>query len=437
MGGGVAEAQHRRRSGPTRSSRTSPASRSCWRPRKDYWRPKPYFQRVVLKFVPNEADRVLLLKRKAVDMVAGRPGLSPEEREGARGRGGAQGLQRAGHDLPLALHEPEASRRSTTCRCGRRSTTRSRSRRSCPTCCSATARQMKSPVPNLTPATAATLSPYKHDIDKAKALMKEAGVDKAPIPVDLAMRVGWPTHEQAAVWIQRELEKIGFKVNIVQGDRRHLPPDRHQGRPPALDRGVAVVDQRPVLPPDVPVPLEVEVHQPGASTRTRRVDKLIDENMHETNRDKRVGAPRARPEDRHRRRRVGLALVRQLDARDAAPTSRGVEKRWDTFERYYASSAARRHPAGDEENAHDRGTEGIRARPPARLRRRHAAGITPSCCGCTSTCGWPMTGSTTTRSGRSGAPIPGTSTSIPMATRTTGSRTGCTSGITTARACSS
>ena len=31
----------------------------------------------MFKFVPNEADRVLLLKRKAVDMVVGRPGLSP------------------------------------------------------------------------------------------------------------------------------------------------------------------------------------------------------------------------------------------------------------------------------------------------------------------------------------------------------------------------
>src|SRR5262249_62417747 len=59
-------------------------------------------------------------------------------------------------------------------------------------------------------------SPYKFDIAKAKALMKEAGMDKAPIPVDLAIRVGWPTHEQASVWIQRELEQIGFKVNIVK-----------------------------------------------------------------------------------------------------------------------------------------------------------------------------------------------------------------------------
>ena len=34
--------------------------------------------------------------------------------------------------------------------------------------------------------------------------------------MELAIRVGWQPHEQAATWIQRELEKIGFKVNIVK-----------------------------------------------------------------------------------------------------------------------------------------------------------------------------------------------------------------------------
>src|SRR5207247_9601609 len=58
-------------------------------------------------------------------------------------------------------------------------------------------------------------APYRQDSARAKALMTEAAV-KTPIPVDLAIRVGWPTHEQAAVWIQRELEQIGFKVNIVK-----------------------------------------------------------------------------------------------------------------------------------------------------------------------------------------------------------------------------
>src|SRR5205814_2100231 len=77
------------------------------------------------------------------------------------------------------------------------------------------ATQMKSPLPHLTPGYTGNLSPYKHDIEKARQLMKEADV-KTPIPVKLAVRVGYVTHEQAAVWLQRELEKIGFKVEIVK-----------------------------------------------------------------------------------------------------------------------------------------------------------------------------------------------------------------------------
>ena len=45
--------------------------------------------------------------------------------------------------------------------------------------------------------------------------MKEAGVT-TPVTLDLAVRIGWQPHEEAAVWIQRELEKIGFKINITR-----------------------------------------------------------------------------------------------------------------------------------------------------------------------------------------------------------------------------
>ena len=59
---------------------------------KDYWRPQPFFERVVFKFVPNEADRVLLLKRKAVDIVTGRPGLSPRNVKSLEGEAGPEDL---------------------------------------------------------------------------------------------------------------------------------------------------------------------------------------------------------------------------------------------------------------------------------------------------------------------------------------------------------
>ena len=68
--------------------------------------------------------------------------------------------------------------------------------------------------PALTPGYDATLSPYKHDLDKAKALMKESGVT-TPVVLDLAVRIGWQPHEEAAIWIQRELDTFverGFQM---------------------------------------------------------------------------------------------------------------------------------------------------------------------------------------------------------------------------------
>ena len=44
--------------------------------------------------------------------------------------------------------------------------------------------------------------------------MQQGGLGSSPTPVKLAVRVGYEPHEQAAVWIQRELEKIGFQVSI-------------------------------------------------------------------------------------------------------------------------------------------------------------------------------------------------------------------------------
>jgi peptide/nickel transport system substrate-binding protein len=74
--------------------------------------------------------------------------------------------------------------------------------------------QMKSPIPSQTPGYDGSLSPYKYDLAKAESLMSQAGLGTGPTPVKLAVRVGYEPHEQAAVWIQRELEKIGFQVGI-------------------------------------------------------------------------------------------------------------------------------------------------------------------------------------------------------------------------------
>jgi len=77
MGGRLGQAQSRRLRPLHRSPPNTPGVEVVLEARKDHWRRVPAFQKVVFKFVPNEADRVLLLKRKAVDLVVGRPGLSP------------------------------------------------------------------------------------------------------------------------------------------------------------------------------------------------------------------------------------------------------------------------------------------------------------------------------------------------------------------------
>src|SRR5258708_32220936 len=75
--------------------------------------------------------------------------------------------------------------------------------------------QMKSPLPALTPGYDGTLSPYKYALDKAKALMKEAGVP-TPLTLDLPVRSGWKRHEEKAFLIRHELEKIGFKMHMTR-----------------------------------------------------------------------------------------------------------------------------------------------------------------------------------------------------------------------------
>ena len=76
------------------------------------------------------------------------------------------------------------------------------------------------------------------------------------------------------VWIQRELEKIGFKVNITRQTDATFRQLATKGDHAALDRVLAVVGERPVLPHGAAVPLHVEGHQhgvlqqPGAWTRS-------------------------------------------------------------------------------------------------------------------------------------------------------------------------
>jgi peptide/nickel transport system substrate-binding protein len=299
----------------------------------NYWRPKPYFERVVLKLVPNEADRVLLLKRKAVDLVAGRPGLSPKNVKALEGEAGLKVFSvpdTTCHYLCMNEKKPPFDNKLV-----RQAVNYAIPIQAIlPNVLFGYGTQMKSPVPNLTPTYLGDYSPYKHDMAKAKALMKEAGMDKAPIPVDLAIRVGWPTHEQASVWLQRELEQIGFKVNIVKETDATFRQIATKG-----DHQLSIEAWQSWIN-DPFNHLTFLFNSKSKFTNLSfytnpAVDKLIDDNMHETSRDKRAAASRDVQKLVIDDAVWGLLWYENWTRVGTADLN-GLEKRWDTFERYYS-----------------------------------------------------------------------------------------------------
>jgi peptide/nickel transport system substrate-binding protein len=323
--------------GPYRLVRNEPGVEIVMEATADYWRPKPYFERIVLKLVPNEADRVLLLKRKAVDLVAGRPGLSPRNAKSFEGEAGFKVLSvpdTTCHYLCMNQKKPPFDNKLV-----RQAVNYAIPIQAIlPNVLYGYGIQMKSPIPSLTPTYLGDYSPYKHDPARAKALMKEAGLDKAPIPVDLAIRVGWPTHEQASIWLQRELEQIGFKVNIVKETdatfRQVAIKGDHQLSMEAWQSWIN----------DPFYHLTFLFNSKSKFTNLSfysnpALDKLIDENMHETRADKRAVASRDAQKILLDDAVWGLLWYENW-TRVASGDLTGLEKRWDTFERYYALKRA-------------------------------------------------------------------------------------------------
>jgi peptide/nickel transport system substrate-binding protein len=318
--------------GPYELIKNDPGVEVVIEARKGHWRPAPYFQRVIFKFVPNESDRILLLKRKAIDIVVGRSGLSPKGVKSLEGEAGLKVFtvpdttchwlcmnskkppfdnvkvrQAVNYAIPIQAIIPNVLYGYST--------------------------EMKSPVPNLTPGHDATLSPYRYDLDKAKALLQEAGLGHGPIPVDFAIRFGWLPHEQAAVWIQRELEKIGFKVSIFKESDATFRQLASKG-----DHQLSIESWQSWVN-DPFYHLFFNFHSKAKNTNTAyysnpELDKLIDDNMHAVDREKRLAAAR-----QAQKIVIDDAVWGMLWYENWTRVMRanliGVEKRWDSFERYF------------------------------------------------------------------------------------------------------
>ena len=319
--------------GPYRLAKNEPGVEIVLEATPGYWRPEPYFQRVVLKFVPNETDRVLLLKRKAIDMVVGRPGLSPKNVKSLEGEPGLKVF-----NVPdttchyLCMNQKKAPFENVKVRQAVNYALPLPA--IMPSVLFGYGIPMKSPLPHLTPGYSANLSPYKYDIEKARQLMKEAGV-KTPIPVKLAVRVGYVTHEQAAVWIQRDLEKIGFKVEIVKETDATFRQVAIKG-----DHELSMESWQSWVN-DPWYHLNFLMHSRSKFTNASfyanpLLDRIIDESLAETNPDRRFGNARVAQKILIDDAVWGFLWYdswTRVMKRDVS----GIEKRWDTFERYYGA----------------------------------------------------------------------------------------------------
>lgn len=322
--------------GPYRLVKNEPGVEIVLEATADYWRPRPYFERIVLKLVPNEADRVLLLKRKAIQMVAGRPGLSPKNVKALEGEPGLKIFQVPDTTCNyVAMNQKRPPFDNLLVR--RAVNYAIPIQAILPSVLYGYGERMVSPVPSLTPSHLAGYAPYTHDIARARALMKEARV-QTPIPVDLSIRVGWPTHEQAAVWIQRELEKIGFKVNIVkESDATFRQVAIKGGHALSIESWQSWVND-----PFYHLSFLFDSRQKFTNLsfyHNDRVNQLIDENMHETNL-----AKRNRASQEVQKIIIDDAVWGHLWyehwTRVMSADLVGLQKRWDTFERYYTLKRA-------------------------------------------------------------------------------------------------
>lgn len=323
--------------GPYQLVKNQPGVEVVLEAQADHWRGRPYFDRVVLKYVPNEADRVLLLKRKAIDMVVGRSTLSPRNVKGLEAEPGLKTVS-----VPdtlchwLCMNTQKAPLDNVKVRQAINYAIPVQA--IIPSVLYGYGTEMKSPVPSLTPGYDSTISPYKYDIAKAKEFMREAGFGKEPIPIDLAVRAGWQPHEQASVWLQTELEKIGFKVSIVKETEATFRQIATKG-----DHQLSIESWQSWIN-DPFYHLFFNFHSTAKGTNTSfysnpEVDKLIDENMHETDTSKRLVAAKRLQEII-----IGDAVWGHLWYENWTRVMRsdlvGIEKRWDSYERFFSMKLA-------------------------------------------------------------------------------------------------
>lgn len=178
----------------------------------NYWGKKPAVENIIEREVPESSNRLALLKGGAVDVVSY---LQPRERLSLKSDANVKIISFSPAQTHSILYMTTSAKpfdnklvRQAVCY-------------SLPyddivkTVGLGTARQQKSPLPANYEFYAPQLSPYKTNIDKAKALLKQAGFPKG-FSTSIGFSNDDPTVEQQASIVQSALAKIGIKASLLK-----------------------------------------------------------------------------------------------------------------------------------------------------------------------------------------------------------------------------
>jgi peptide/nickel transport system substrate-binding protein len=176
----------------------------------NYWaKPPAYFRKVVLKIVPSSANRALLLQQGAVDIASD---LSTDELDSLRGSQGVKVLSVPtrnqmilGFNVTKPPFDNVKVRQALTYAAPYKAIVEGVFK--------GRAQVSEGPVPVGGQFHDKSLWTYTEDLDKAKALLKEAGMDKG-FEFTLDITEGIPVQEQIAVLLQDQFSKIGVTMKI-------------------------------------------------------------------------------------------------------------------------------------------------------------------------------------------------------------------------------
>ncbi|MEA3115497.1 MAG: peptide/nickel transport system substrate-binding protein [Caballeronia sp.] len=202
-------ASHSASFAPYQVTKYAPGQEVIYESNKNYYRGAPKLTRIIFREMPTSANRLAALQAGAVDVAEW---LAPREQATLEKMPGVKVwkvygnyIQRVEMNNTTAPFNNEKVRQALNYAVPRDEILKS--------VFYGTARLTKSPVSEIYPAYTDKYYNYSEDLDKARALLKEAGLEKG-FKTQLGYPTGDQTEEELAVILKTAFSKIGVEVEL-------------------------------------------------------------------------------------------------------------------------------------------------------------------------------------------------------------------------------